>query len=261
MAEGMGLAVVTGASSGIGFELARCCAEAGYDLVIAADEEAIVTAAEELAGLGVSVTPVTADLATPEGVERLYTATEGRAVELLLANAGRGLGHAFLDQEVADIRRVIDTNITGTMLLVHRIGRDMRSRDRGRILLTGSIAGFMPGSFQAVYNASKAFIDSFSWALRNELQDSEVTVTCLMPGPTDTAFFDRADMEDTKVGADPDKADPASVAKTGFEAMMKGEAGVVSGFSNKIQAAMAHLLPAGMLAEQHRKMAAPGTAE
>lgn len=137
----------------------------------------------------------------------------------------------------------------------------MRARNRGRILLTGSIAGFMPGSFQAVYNASKAFIDSFSWALRNELQDSEVTVTCLMPGPTDTAFFDRADMEDTKVGADPDKADPAAVARTGFEAMMKGEAGVVSGFSNKIQAAMAHLVPAGMLAEQHRKMAAPGTAE
>ena len=260
MAEISGLAVVTGASTGIGYELAKCCAEAGYDLVVAADEPEIARAAKDFRAMGVRAEAVEADLSTAEGVEKLYVSLADRPVELLLANAGRGLGHAFFDQEVADIRHVIDTNVTGTLLLVHRIGRDMHRRNRGRILFTGSIAGFMPGSYQAVYNATKAFIDSFSWALRNELKDTGITVTCLMPGPTDTEFFERADMTDTKVGADPGKMDPARVARIGFDAMMKGEAGVVAGFSNKIQAAMAHLMPAGMLAQQHRKMAEPGTA-
>lgn len=255
-----GLAVVTGASTGIGYELAQCCADAGYDLVVAADEPAIEAAAAGLRATEVEVEAIQADLATAEGVDALHGAIAGRPVDLLLANAGVGLGRAFLDQDMADIHRVIDTNVSGTIMLVHKIGRDMRKRNRGRILFTGSIAGFMPGSFQAVYNATKAFVDSFSWALRNELQDTDITVTCLMPGPTDTQFFERAGMMDTKVGTDPDKADPAKVAQAGFEAMMKGEAGVVSGFSNKIQAAMAHLLPASMLAEQHRKMARPGTA-
>lgn len=261
MPETKGLAVVTGASSGIGFELARCCAEAGYDLLIAADEPEIERAAADLRDDGARVEAVEADLSRDEGVDRLYEALKGRPVELLLANAGRGLGHSFLDQEIGDIDRVIDTNVRGTIRLVHHVGRDMRSRDGGRILFTGSIAGFMPGSFQAVYNATKAFIDSFSWALRNELKDSRVTITCLMPGPTDTEFFGRADMMDTKVGADPDKADPAKVARIGFDAMMKGDAGVVAGFSNKIEAAMAHLMPSEWLAEQHRSMAAPGTAK
>jgi short-subunit dehydrogenase len=261
MADSRGLAVVTGASSGIGFELARCCAEAQFDLVIAADEPQIDEAAGQLSATGRKVEPVQADLATAEGVDKLYGAIGGRRVDALLANAGRGLGHAFLDQEATDFRRVVDTNITGTLLLVHRIGRDMRKNGGGRILFTGSIAGFMPGSFQAVYNATKAFVDSFSWALRNELQGTGVSVTCLMPGPTDTEFFERADMMDTSVGADPGKEKPEKVAQVGFEAMMKGEAGVVSGFSNKMQAAMAHLLPAELLAEQHRKTAAPGTAD
>lgn len=261
MAEPQGVAIVTGASTGIGYELAKCCAEAGYDLIVAADEPAIHEAAREFTAMGVATQAVEADLATEEGVEKLLDAIGQRPVELLLANAGRGLGHAFLEQDWADVRRVVDTNITGTIMLVHRIARPMVARDRGRILFTGSIAGFMPGSFQAVYNASKAFVDSFSWALRNELKDSNVTVTCLMPGPTDTEFFERADLMDTKVGTNPKKDDPAMVARKGFDAMMSGDAGVVSGFSNKIQAAMAHLMPAGMLAEQHRKMAAPGTAK
>jgi short-subunit dehydrogenase len=259
MADAKGLAVVTGASTGIGYELAKCCARDGYDLVVVADERAIEAAADEFRSLGVGVEAVEADLSTTGGVDQLMATIGTRPVELLLANAGRGLGHAFVEQDFADIRRVIDTNVTGTMDLVHRIAPAMKARGYGRILFTGSIAGFMPGSFQAVYNASKAFVDSFSWALRNELQDTGVSVTCLMPGPTDTAFFERADMQDTKVGSDPKKDDPAMVAQTGYDAMMKGEAGVVSGFSNKIQAAMAHLMPAGMLAGQHRKMAEPGT--
>jgi hypothetical protein len=160
-----------------------------------------------------------------------------------MANAGRGLGHGFLDQDWDEARFVIDTNITGTVYLIQKVARDMRERDRGKILITGSIAGLMPGSFQAVYNGTKAFLDSFAWALRNELKDTGVTVSCLMPGPTDTEFFERADMLDTKVGADPKKADPADVAKVGYRAMLKGEGDVVAGFKNKLQAAMAAVTP------------------
>jgi uncharacterized protein len=175
-----------------------------------------------------------------------------------MANAGRGHGHAFLDQDFADIQHVIDTNVTGTLDLVHQLGRRMRERGSGRILFTGSIAGFIPGSFAAVYNGSKAFIDSFSFALRNELKDSGVTVTCLMPGPTETEFFRRADMLDTKVGQQ-EKDDPAEVAKAGYEAMKKGEGEIIFGLRNKMQVAAAHVTPSDLLAEQHRKQSAPGT--
>jgi uncharacterized protein len=254
------LAIVTGASTGIGYELAHCCAQHGFDLVIAADEPQIHQAAEHLRVLGVRVDALEADLATPEGVEAVHNAAAGRPVEALLANAGRGLGDAFLDQDFREVRRVIDTNITGTIDLIQRVGRDMRGRDHGRILITGSIAGFMPGSFTAVYNGTKAFVDSFSYALRNELKDTGVTVTCLMPGPTETEFFERAGMQDTKVGQQ-EKDDPADVARAGFEAMLKGEAEVVTGWKNKMQSAVANVTPATVLAEQHRKMAEPGSAK
>jgi short-subunit dehydrogenase len=190
------LAIVTGASSGIGYELAKCCADHGFNLLIAADEPAIREAAQDFRALGVEVEALEADLATLEGVDRLYDATHGRPVDALLANAGHGLGHGFLDQDFDDVRHVIDTNITGTLALIQKVGREMRTRGQGRILITGSVAGFMPGTFQAVYNGTKAFLNSFSWALRNELQDTGVTVTCLMPGATETAFFERADMLD-----------------------------------------------------------------
>jgi short-subunit dehydrogenase len=254
------LAVVTGASSGIGRELAACCARNGFDLVVAADQPEIEAAAAALRELGAAVDAVEADLATREGVDKLEAAIGGRPVDALLANAGHGLGHAFLDQDFDAVRHVLDTNITGTIDLVHRLALGMRERGRGRILFTGSIAGFMPGTFQAVYNGSKAFIDSFSFALRNELKDSGVTVSVLMPGATDTAFFERADMLDTAVGAGK-KDDPADVAKVGFDAMMKGEADVVSGWKNKLQATVAHVTPATVLAEMHRKQAEPGSAE
>jgi short-subunit dehydrogenase len=254
------LAVVTGASSGIGHELARLCAEDGFDLVIAADRPEIVESAPALRAIGAQVEHLQVDLSTREGVDSLYDLIAGRPVDALLANAGHGLGHAFLDQDFDEIMGVVNTNITGTIYLAHRIGRDMRERDRGRILFTGSIAGLMPGSFQAVYNGTKAFVDSFSWALRNELKDTGVTVTCLMPGATDTEFFRRADMRDTKV-AQGKKDDPADVAKTGFDAMMKGEGDVVHGLKNKVQAAAAAITPQSALAEQHRKMAEPGGGE
>jgi uncharacterized protein len=254
------LAIVTGASSGIGYELAKRCAEHGFDLLVAADQPEINQAAKDFQQLGVEVEAVEADLANLEGVDKLYSAIKGRPVAALLANAGHGLGHGFLDQNFDEVRHVIDTNITGTIYLIQKVGRDMRARGQGRILITGSIAGFMPGSFQAVYNGTKAFIDSFSFALRNELKDTGVTVTCLMPGATETEFFERADMLDTKVGQQ-EKDDPAKVALDGFEAMMNGEGDVVSGWKNKLQTTLAAVTPSGVLAEQHRKMAEPGSGE
>jgi short-subunit dehydrogenase len=250
------LAIVTGASSGIGYDLAKQCRDNGFDLLIASDEAKIEQAAAELRQGGASVDAVQADLSGPDGVDKLCAAAKGRKVDALLANAGRGLGRGFLDQDPADWRRVVDTNITGTLLLLQKVGRDMRAAKSGRILITGSIAGFMPGTYQAVYNGTKAFLDSFSFALRHELKDSGVTVTCLMPGATETDFFERADMMDTTVGQQR-KDDPAMVAKTGFDAMMKGEGDVVSGWHNKLQAAIAHVMPSGVLAEMHRNMAEP----
>lgn len=254
------LAMVTGASTGIGYELAVRCARRGFDLIVAADQPQIHDAAEAFRALGASVEAVEADLATLEGVDRLYAAAHGRPIAALLANAGHGLGRAFLDQDFDEVRHVIDTNVTGTIHLVQLVGRDMRARRQGRILITGSIAGFMPGTFQAVYNGTKAFIDSFSFALRAELKDSGVTVTCLMPGPTETEFFERADLLDTKVGTQ-EKDDPKDVAEVGFEAMMRGDGDVVAGWKNKLQSAIANVTPAGVLAEQHRKMAEPGSGQ
>jgi len=253
-------AIVTGASTGIGLELARRCANKGYDLLIAADEPEIEQAAASLRAGGAEVQSLQVDLATTEGVDKLYAAAKGRPVDALLANAGRGLGHAFLDQDFGKARRVVDTNIMGTIYLVHKVGNDMRRRNSGRILIVGSIAGFTPGSFQAVYNGTKAFLNSFSFALREELKDTKITVTCLMPGATETEFFRRAEMMDTAVGT-AEKDDPAEVANIGFDAMMKGEGDVVSGLKNKIQSAAANVTPAGVLASQHRKMAEPGTAK
>ena len=252
------LAIVTGASTGIGYELAKCCARNGFDLIVAADEEAINQAAKEFEGLGANVEPVKADLATTEGVDALYRAIGGRTVGALLANAGRGLGDGFLEQDFAAWKRVVDTNITGTLYLIQKVAADMRASGEGRILITGSIAGFMPGTFHAVYNGTKAFLDLFSYALRHELKDSGVTVTCLMPGATETDFFERADMMDTKIGTDK-KMDPAVVAQKGFDAMMKGEGQVITGWQNKLQVALASISPFGMTAEMHRKMTEPGT--
>ena len=254
------LAVITGASSGIGYELAELCAKDGFDLVIASDEPEIEDVAEILEKHDVSVDWVECDLATEEGIEELIDAVDDRDVDVLMANAGHGLGHAFLDQDFEDILHVVDTNVTGTLLLVHSLGQRMRDRGSGRILITGSVAGFIPGAYQAVYNASKAFLDSFSFALRAEVAESGVTVTCLMPGATETEFFERADLLDTQVGQEK-KDDPKDVAKAGFDAMMRGDGDVVTGWQNKLQTAIASVTPAGMLARQHARKAAPGSGE
>ena len=249
------LAVITGASTGIGLELARIASSEGYHLILAADEPRIQTAAAEFGAEAVE-----ADLATTEGVDKLLEQVAGRRIEILCANAGRGLGHGFVDQEWDAIRRVIETNVLGTTYLLHRVLNEMKAANQGRVLITGSIAGFMPGTYQAVYNATKAYDDSLADALRAELKDTNVTVACLMPGPTETEFFQRAGMMDTKVGA-AQKDDAAMVAKTGWDAMMNDSGHVVAGFKNKVQAAIAHVAPAPVLAKLHERMAKPGTAK
>jgi len=253
-------AIVTGASSGIGLELARRLAEEGYDLLIAADLPTIKEAGLELTQRGIRCQALQCDLSTRDGVEQLIGAAEeiGRPIDALVANAGIGLGHAFLDQNLDEALKVVHTNVDGTLILLHRLGQKMRSQGQGRILITGSIAGLMPGTFEAVYNGTKAFLDSFSVALSNELKDSGVTVTCLMPGPTETDFFKRGDMADTKVGSG-EKQSAAEVAKIGYEAMMSGELEVVAGLKNKFQAAMSHIMPDSVLANMHRNLAEPGS--
>ncbi|MFD1787153.1 SDR family NAD(P)-dependent oxidoreductase [Sphingomonas floccifaciens] len=246
--------IITGASTGIGYELAKLAAADGYDLLLAADTP--------FTDVPAGAETLDVDLSTFEGVDRLLEAANGRTIDLLCANAGHGLGRAFLDQDPQDWRHVIDTNVTGTTYLLHTVLKDMVARNAGKLLVTGSIAGYIPGSFQAVYNGSKAYVDSLVAALQNELKDVDgVTLTNLMPGPTDTEFFERADMMDTDVGTDPKKEDPADTAKHGWDALMSGKASVVSGFKNKVQAALSGITPDSVKAEQHRKMAEPGTAD
>ena len=262
------LAAVTGASSGIGLELARQFAEHGFDLLIAAEDTGIERVAAELtASTGATVVAVRVDLAEPNGPDVLYARIQdlGRPVEALALNAGIGAGGAFAatDDTATDLHdelRLVDLNVRSTVHLAKHVLRDMVARDAGRVLFTSSIASTMPGAFQAVYNASKSFVQSFALALRNELKDTNVTITALMPGPTDTEFFERAEMEDTKVGAGP-KDDPADVARDGFEALMAGKERVVShSAKTKVQGRGSRFLPDSAKAEMHRKMAEPGSA-
>jgi uncharacterized protein len=257
------LAVVTGASSGIGLELAKQFAEHDFDLIVNAEDAAIEAVARELEhDFGAQVDAVQVDLASAGGVEELYRriSAAGRPVDAIALNAGIGAGGAFAsDTALDDELRVIDLNVRSTVHLAKYVVRDMVARGEGRILFTSSIASTMPGAFQAVYNASKSFVQSFALALRNELKDTGVTITSLMPGPTDTEFFERADMLDTKVGAG-DKDDPADVARKGFEALMAGKERVVAAsLSTKLQGRGSRLLPDSAKAAMHRRMAEPGS--
>ena len=253
------LAIVTGASTGIGFELAHVAASEGYDLVVVADEPLIEAAAADFRRDGVTVTAVEADLSTIDGVDRLVHAAGGRRIDVLCANAGWSHGGPFMEQDLSVWRRTVDTNITGTLYLIQRVLKEMIAVRSGKVLVTGSIAGFIPGPYNCVYNATKAFIDNITEALRVELKDvSGVTLTTLMPGATETEFFDRADLRDTKAGQAP-KDDPATVAKKGWRAMMAGERTIIPGIHNKIQVAGSGVVPKSVQAALHAKLFAPGS--
>ena len=259
------LAVITGASSGIGFELARQFAEHGFDLVLVAEDAELELAAQQLNGFGTEVEALRIDLASPAGVEELARRLEegGRAVDSLALNAGIGAGGDFARQtELEQELELIDLNVRSTVHLAKRVIPGMVERGHGRVLLTSSVASTMPGAFQAVYNASKSFVQSFAEAIREELKDTGVTVTSLMPGPTETEFFERAHMEDTRIGATDSKDSAAEVAAEGFEALMEGREQVVAGsLMNKIQARAGRFVPDSLKAKGHRQMAEPGSAD
>ena len=255
------LAVVTGASSGIGLELAREFARHGYDLLIAAEDARLDAAAGAIHAEGSAVESVRVDLATREGVDELVARirAQGRPVDAIAINAGIGVGGPFVETDLEAELRLVALNVTGVVQLSKHIVRDMVSVGRGRILYTSSIAGDMPAPYLGVYGASKAFDLSFAEALRHEMKDTGVTITVLQPGPTDTDFFRRADMEDTKV-ATAKKDDPAEVARQGFEALMAGKDHVVAGsLKNRVQDALAQVLPEPAKAAAHAKQAEPGS--
>jgi uncharacterized protein len=263
MTEPRPLALVTGASSGIGLELARQFAEHGFDLVVTAEDAELTTAAEQLRTGGTTVQTVQADLRTAEGVQAVYDAVTatGRPLAAAALNAGVGRGGPFVENPLEDELAIIDLNVRSTVVLAKSVLRDMAARGEGRVLFTSSVASTMPGPYQAVYNASKSFVQSFAEALATELRDTGVTVTSLMPGPTDTEFFERGDLMDTRIGQGP-KDDPAQVAKQGFEAMMAGETKVLGGsLLSKAQAVVNSVLPDRLKSAGHAKMAEPGGAE
>ena len=251
-------AVVTGGSNGIGFALAKQFAQNGFDLLIAAEPEGLQAAAESLKTSGAQVDSIAVNLAEYDGVEQLYSRIKaaGRPVDAIAINAGFGLGGDFtretdLDKELT----MIDLNVKSTVHLAKRVLPDMVARKSGKVLFTSSIAGIMPAPLEAVYGATKAFVLMFSEALHNELKDTGVTTTALMPGPTETNFFHRSEMDNTNVGGQK-KDDPNEVAQQGFEGLMKGEAKVHAGsLKTRIQAAATEVLPDSFTAQQHRGMA------
>ena len=258
------LALVTGASSGIGLELAKQFAENGFDLVIAAEDAELDTAAAELRAMGTAVAPVRVDLTRYDDVELLWRAVHesGRTLDAAALNAGVGVGGPFAENDLDDEIGLVRLNCESTVHLAKRVVQDMAGRREGRILFTSSIASQAPEPFQAVYAASKAFVQSFSLALREELSDTGVSVTALLPGPTETEFFDRADLGDTKLGASDSKDDPAQVARQGFEGLMKGDASVFAGsLSSKAMGRLSAVTPGPLAAKMHRPMTEPGSAQ
>lgn len=257
--EPTGFALVTGASSGIGLELALLFAGDGYDLLICAEDDGLAEAAARCRAAGVEVQTFQTDLATFDGVQSCYEAViaTGRPVDAAALNAGVGQGGAFVDTDVAALLQVVQLNATSTMHLTRLLLADMAARDQGRLLLTSSIASTLPGAFQAVYNASKSFVQSLAEALQEELRHSAVTITSLMPGPTDTEFFSRAGMDDTLMGRGP-KDDAADVARQGYEALMAGKDRVVAAsLLTKAQELGAKVVPDKVKVAVHRQIAKP----
>jgi uncharacterized protein len=249
-----GRAVVTGASTGIGRAIARELVDRGYDVVIAAEEPEIEQAAAELGAEAVQV-----DLATAAGVEELHRrASEGGPVDVLVLNAGVGVNGRFDKTSLESNLNLVDLNVRSTVHLGHLVIGEMTARGSGRVLVTSSIAAVAPGPYHATYAASKAFVHSFAEGVRQEVKDTGVTVTSLMPGPTDTEFFARADMGDTKLGQMDDKDVPQQVARDGVEGMLAGKSSVVAGsFKNRIQVEIATHLPDALAAPILARMAKP----
>jgi short-subunit dehydrogenase len=255
-------AVVTGGSNGIGYELAKTFIANDYDVLICAETPShLAEAAQNLATGDARVETHACDLSTEAGVTSLYQALAGRPVDVLCVNAGVGLGGAFVDTDLQRELKMIDLNCRGAVQLTKLVVKDMTARDSGKLLFTSSIAATMPDPFEAVYGATKVFLRWFGEALRNELKDTGVGVTVLMPSVTDTNFFNRAEMLDTKAGASDKKDDPADVAEAAFAALQADKDKVIPKVKNKIMAAIADALPDTAAAAVHRGMSEPGSAK
>jgi len=256
-------AIVTGASSGIGYSLAKELAARDYDLVIVSAGERLARAAEDFRSAGVSVEDVQADLATKEGVERFWEHVKalGRPIDIACLNAGVGVGGLFHETSLEEELNMINLNRAGTVQLAKYITRDMLSRNDGKILFTSSIAGEMVAPREAVYAATKAFVLSFAHSLRYELKDTGVTVTALQPGPTDTDFFHRAGMDNTEVGSKgKSESQPDDVARQGIEALLAGKDHVYSAsMKTKVEGMLANLTPGSVKGAMHEKVARPKT--
>ena len=256
-----GLALVTGASSGIGYELAKVLAGKGYDLVVTSAGGRLEDAADDLESLGTKVVKVSADLATREGVEKLWSEVQsaGGNVEVACINAGVGVGGLFAETDLDAELDMVQLNCAGTVQLAKYVVSEMTRAGKGRILFTASIAGEMVAPREAVYAATKAFVLSFAHSVRYELKDTGVTVTALQPGPTNTDFFHRAGMDNTDVGQKgKQESEPGVVAKQGIDALFNGEDHVYSAsLKTKVEGMVANLVPGSMKGAMHEKMAKP----
>lgn len=254
--------MVTGASDGIGYELAKLFAQDGYDIVaVARTEEDLQRVASGLKQeYGVQVEVIAKDLFGENSARELYDEVKSRGieVEVLVNDAGQGVYGLFADQDIERQIKIIHLNVVSLTRLTYYFLKDMLARNSGKILQLASIASETPGPYQAVYHATKAYVLSFTEALISEVKDTAVTLTALQPGATDTDFFNKADMQESKAVQDKSKlSDPAKVAKDGYEALMSGDDKVVSGTKNKMQVAMGNITPDTVLAEQVKKQQEP----
>jgi short-subunit dehydrogenase len=257
------LALVTGASSGIGYSLAKELAGRGYDLIVCSSGDRLKAAAEDFRSTGVFVLDVMADLATREGVDELWnrTTSVGRALDIACLNAGIGVGGLFQETDLNEELRMVNLNCAGTVQLAKYVVQEMVRRKAGKILFTASIAGEMVAPREAVYAATKAFVLSFAHSLRFELRETGVGVTALQPGPTDTDFFHRAGMDNTQVGSEgKSESQPDDVARQGIEALLAGEDHVYSAsIKTKVEGMLANVTPGKVKGAMHEKMARPKT--
>jgi len=253
-------ALITGATSGIGLELAKLFAHDKYNLIIVArDLQELERTSEMLRSNGIEVIRISRDLFKKSSAFELYDEIKAKGIEIdvLVNDAGQGVYGEFVDTDLQRELDIIQLNIGSVVALTKLFVKDMVARGEGKILNVASIAGKVPGPYQAVYHGTKAFVHSFNEAIRSELKDTGVTVTSLLPGATDTDFFHKADMEASKVVQDGELADPADVAKDGYEAMMAGKDMVISGFKNKMEVAMSHILPDSTVADNMKKTQEP----
>lgn len=251
-------ALVTGATSGIGYELAKVFAREGYNLVLIArsNEELQAKASEFNAMHGRDMVVIAKDLFNPEAATELYEEVRSRniTIDVLVNDAGQGVYGPLVETDLERQLKIIQLNVMSLTALTYLFLKDMVARNEGKILQLGSVVSEIPATLQAVYGGTKAYVLSFSEALRSEIKDTNVTLTVLQPGATDTDFFNKAGAQNSKMVEDKSKlADPAKVAQDGYDALMKGDDKVVSGFKNKVQVAMANVMPDTMLADQMKK--------